>query len=43
MEDIKEDIEWIKGVFERAYDDNEFYMQDIYEMYLSLAEEMAFK
>ncbi|BES90627.1 Domain of Unknown Function (DUF1081) [Nesidiocoris tenuis] len=43
MEELKEDIEWIKEVFQRAYEDNEFYMQDIYEMYLSFAEEMSFK
>uniref|UniRef100_A0A1B6I431 Vitellogenin domain-containing protein n=1 Tax=Homalodisca liturata TaxID=320908 RepID=A0A1B6I431_9HEMI len=43
LEMLKSDIEYFHGVFNESYEANEFYMQDIYNITLLLAEEIAFR
>lgn len=40
---LREDFEYFRKIFNESYNANEFYMQDIYNIYLLLAEEIAFK
>ncbi|CAH1394070.1 unnamed protein product [Nezara viridula] len=43
VSDLQEDIAIFKKIFMQSYEENEFYMQDIYKMYLDLEQEMSFK
>lgn len=40
---LKSDIVYFRKVFNESYEANEFYMQDIYNITLLLAEEIAFR
>lgn len=43
VEMINEDIKYFKKMFNESFQSNEFYMQDIYNFYLLLEEEMSFR
>lgn len=43
VEQLKSDILYFQAAFNESYDANEFFMQDIYNITLLLAEEIAFR
>uniref|UniRef100_A0A1B6DM97 VWFD domain-containing protein n=1 Tax=Clastoptera arizonana TaxID=38151 RepID=A0A1B6DM97_9HEMI len=43
VDKFKEDIEYFRKILNESYNANEFYMQDVYNIYLLMAEEIAFK
>lgn len=43
LKNVQNDVDYFTKVFNESYKDNEFYMQDAYNMYLFLAEEISFR
>lgn len=43
VETLNEDVKYFKRVLNESFQSNEFYMQDIYNFYLLLEEEMSFR